>query len=362
MSIDITQDVRYATLSDEGRQELKVYLDWTREHQLADSEYSFIYFAIGRAGLQDARHLLAVWQKACNGMNIDISTRQHTMRFFLNPTDASFALESASGWFDFLPHIYALATSVEPVEAPKPPSFVKLGDLAASSLIESKSPKSKRSSPSDQRTIVFNGWGVGVMHYTINRAQVEQVLRSYDQGAEVGALTYLFSQCPPDRPIRYFMGADEGLMISQLPLKDIDVDYASIDLGFDEQIDNSMTNINGAEFYCLLYSPDMKGEITLPEGRAFVSDKLKLTLSSYQTNENNYGIALEGALISAVSYDDIPMTIHCTPNDYSYYGQLMAYYAGEGVSANVQIFRSNVESGQWEFSRDVLVRFLSNKL
>jgi len=362
MSVDVNQDVRYSVLSEAGKEELKVYLDWLNEHQLADSEYSFVYFAIGRAGLQDGRHLFAVWQKVCEGMTVDISTRQHTMRFFLNPTQASFTFESAAGWFDFLPQVYELSAAVAPADAPSPPPFIKMGDVAAQALILAKPTKFKSAQATDQHKVVLHGWGVGVMHYTINRDQLAQVMTAYAQGSETGALTYLFSQCPTDRPIRYFMGADEGLTINRRKLNTFATQQAAIDLGFEAVIDNSATNILGAEFYCLLYSPDMRGEIVLREGQIYDPDKLQLSVCPYQMTEENYCLALEGELIAAASYDQTPVAIQCTPADYSYYGQLLAYYAKGDLRANLVVFQSNIESGQWELSGDILSDFLSNKL
>ena len=368
--MDITQDVRYAIVSDAGREELKVYLEWINQNQLSDSESSYIYFAIGRGGLKDARHLFAIWQKICESIEIDTITKLHTMRFFLNPTESSFALESAAGWFDFLPQVYELATTVDAPDKPSTPQFVKMSDENVAALdgvsFNVSEPHHSTSSVVTNEDVslpevTIRGWGIGVMHFTISRAQLAQAKKSYDENGAAGTLTYLFSQCPQDRMIQYFMGFDEGLAILDCQLKDIARSYAFKDIDFAENIDNRTKNAGGAEFYCLLYSPDMIGKFNLPKGELFDPQQLKLNIARYSVAENLYAVALEGDLVHSIMYQGQPVALHCTPNDYSYYGQLYAYQTNSSrAPANISVFRSNTEIGQWELSHDTLVKILSS--
>ena len=64
MTINLTQDPRYSALSSEdGKLELEVYLQWILANNLADTQQSFIYFAVSRASLDSARHLFVIWKR-----------------------------------------------------------------------------------------------------------------------------------------------------------------------------------------------------------------------------------------------------------------------------------------------------------
>lgn len=126
MTDSIQTDPRAALLNDEGLAELQIYLDWISEAGLSDSEASFVSFVVGRAGLKDPRHLLAVWEAAYSGQQLSADARLQVMRFFLNPGNSDFRNEEAAGWFDFLPTVYELAPQVPSVTIYKP-VFQKVG-------------------------------------------------------------------------------------------------------------------------------------------------------------------------------------------------------------------------------------------
>lgn len=369
MNIDVTQDVRYPGVSETGRDELRIYLEWISQHHLSDSEISFIHFAIGRAGLASDRHLFAVWQKICEDMEVDTLTTLHTMRFFLNPTEASFALESTAGWFDFLQQVYELVQSVNAPAALSVPVFTKVTDEAVA-LLQSATHKTVKESIAVHHAVASNlqtgsvvtlkGWGIGVMHFSTTREQLAQVLNAYNEGGANGALTYLFSQCPQDRMIEYCMGVDDGLSVNGHLIKEIAQSRSFFIRDFAKELINYRDSTAAAEFYCLLYSPDMTGHFSLPVGSSFDPQLLKLTSAQYSIPAENFAVALEGDLVRDIEYQGQSVELHCTPNDYTYYGKLFAkdssYYQTEPFPC---VFLSNIETGQWELDRARLLLILN---
>jgi len=376
MNIDITQDIRYPGASDAGRDELQTYLDWIAQHQLKDSEASFIYFAIGRAGLASDRHLFAVWQKICAEIEVDTATMLHTMRFFLNPTEASFALESTGAWFDFLPQVYELVASVEAPTELSVPTFTKVTDETAVALREAAFKRtnervkkaqgslagnsSSASAPQTGSVVTLKGWGIGVMHFSTTQEQLVQVLNAYNEDGANGALTYLFSQCPQERMIEYCMGMDDGLSVNGSSIKKIAQSRSFFIRDFAKELSNYHHTAAAGEFYCLLYSPDMTGHFSLPVGTTFDPKLLKLTCAQYSIPEEHFAVALEGDLVSYLEYQGQPVELHCTPNDYTYYGKLYtrdsSYYQTEPFPC---VFLSNIETGQWELDRARLLLILN---
>jgi len=119
-------DPRYALCSEEGRGELEIYLQWIKDASLEDTEYAFVSYVLGRASIADARHLFAIWEHQMSGQ-IDRSTRSQIRRFFMNPSpQVAFNAASSAGWFDFVPGVYQLMSSVQ---APyvMAPVFAKVG-------------------------------------------------------------------------------------------------------------------------------------------------------------------------------------------------------------------------------------------
>lgn len=124
---DLTStDPRAKNLSPDGLTELQVYTEWLADSGLNDCEATFVTFAVGRAGLNDARHLYAVWESAYSGQDLPIQSKLQVMRFFLNPTQSDFKNEDAAGWFEFLPTVYDLASTTRPLTITKP-VFLKVG-------------------------------------------------------------------------------------------------------------------------------------------------------------------------------------------------------------------------------------------
>ncbi len=127
MTINLTQDPRYSALSsDEGKNELEVYLQWISDNNLADTQKSFVDFSVGRASLDGGRHLFVIWKKIMAPMKVDLKTTLENMRFFLNPNEDSFCIRDAAGWFDFLPQVYEVMSEV-PVPVIPRPSFKLIG-------------------------------------------------------------------------------------------------------------------------------------------------------------------------------------------------------------------------------------------
>jgi hypothetical protein len=127
MAVNLIQDPRYAAVSTEdGKNELQIYLDWIVENGLDDSEQNYIEFVKGRAGLADGRHLFKVWEKISEELRVEEKARLQIMRFFLNPSAKSFAKPDAAGWFDFLPQVYDLMEQVPPPIISRP-EFQKVG-------------------------------------------------------------------------------------------------------------------------------------------------------------------------------------------------------------------------------------------
>lgn len=119
-------DPRFAHMSEMGQAELSVYLDWLKVANLQDTEYAFVTYVMGRAQLKDPRHLFAIWLHQM-GQTVDRQVKSQIRRFFMNPSDqVSFSSVQSAGWFDFIPWVYQLATTVQ---APLilPPTFAKVG-------------------------------------------------------------------------------------------------------------------------------------------------------------------------------------------------------------------------------------------
>jgi len=57
----VKEDPRYPSCSEQGKAELEVYLGWIQSANLADTEYAFVTYVMGRAQLKDPRHLFAIW-------------------------------------------------------------------------------------------------------------------------------------------------------------------------------------------------------------------------------------------------------------------------------------------------------------
>lgn len=123
---DVQNDLRYPHMSEVGQGELAVYLDWIKGTNLADTEYAFITYVMGRAQMKDPRHLFAIWLHQM-GQGVDRQVKSQIRRFFMNPSDqVSFASVQSAGWFDFIPWVYQLVGTV-PVPTIMPPTFVKVG-------------------------------------------------------------------------------------------------------------------------------------------------------------------------------------------------------------------------------------------
>ena len=126
------RDPRYALCSEQGRDELGVYLQWIKDASLGDTEYAYVHYVLGRASITDSRHLFAIWEHLM-GKQIERSTRSQVRHFFMNPSsEISFELASSYGWFDFIPSVYQLVKAV-PTPRVNVPIFVKVGfdDLPA---------------------------------------------------------------------------------------------------------------------------------------------------------------------------------------------------------------------------------------
>ena len=122
----VENDIRFSHLTPQGVEELNVYLNWIDKNELHDTESSFVEFAIGRGSFVDGRHFFEVWEFYNSDNNIDLASRMQVLRFFMNPTDASFAISSVAGWFDFLPLAYDLIKKV-PHKIFLQPTFQKKG-------------------------------------------------------------------------------------------------------------------------------------------------------------------------------------------------------------------------------------------
>jgi hypothetical protein len=123
---EFANDPRYALCSEQGRGELEVYLQWIKDANLEDTEYAYVSYVLGRARITDARHLFAIWEHQMGGQ-IDRSTRSQIRRFFMNPSpQVAFNAASSAGWFDFLPGVYQLMSSV-PAPYVTAPVFAKVG-------------------------------------------------------------------------------------------------------------------------------------------------------------------------------------------------------------------------------------------
>lgn len=123
---EVQNDPRYAHMSEMGQGELAVYLDWIKGANLADTEYAFVTYTMGRAQIKDPRHLFAIWLHQM-GANVDRQVKSQIRRFFMNPSDqVSFGSVQSAGWFDFIPWVYQLVGTV-PAPTLMPPTFVKVG-------------------------------------------------------------------------------------------------------------------------------------------------------------------------------------------------------------------------------------------
>ena len=127
MAINLSADPRYASLTtDEGREDLEIYLQWISDNGLADTQRSFVDFAVGRAGLEDGRHLFSIWQKLMENTKVELKTSLQIMQFFIMPNDEPFDLEDVAGWFDFLPQVYQIMNEV-PAMTVSRPSYKMVG-------------------------------------------------------------------------------------------------------------------------------------------------------------------------------------------------------------------------------------------
>lgn len=127
MAINLKADRRYANVAtDEGKEELEVYLQWISDYGIADTQKSFMDFVIGRAGLQDGRHLFSIWKKQMGSTKVDIKTSLQMMRFFINPNNEPFDTEDVAGWFDFLPQVYDVMEET-PAPVINRPSYKMVG-------------------------------------------------------------------------------------------------------------------------------------------------------------------------------------------------------------------------------------------
>lgn len=123
---EFANDPRYALCSVEGRSELGVYLQWIKDADLADTEYAYVSYVLGRSRITDARHLFAIWEHQMGGQ-IDRSTRSQIRRFFMNPSpEVSFNMANTAGWFDFIACVYQLLHTV-PSPYINAPTFAKVG-------------------------------------------------------------------------------------------------------------------------------------------------------------------------------------------------------------------------------------------
>ena len=124
--IDAKNDPRYAHMSEAGQSELTVYLEWINSVGLADTEYAFVTYVMGRAQIKTPRHLFAIWLYH-TGQAVDSQLKSQIRRFFINPSDqVSFSSVQSAGWFDFIAWVYQLVPTVpEPVIMP--PTFAKVG-------------------------------------------------------------------------------------------------------------------------------------------------------------------------------------------------------------------------------------------
>lgn len=126
MSNSLKNDPRYSGLSELGRTELGVYLQWIQDAKLEDTEYSFVAYILGRCSINDFRHLYKIWESQI-GDNADKSTKRMIRRFFANPSPAvSFNQSNASGWFEFISSVHQLKNEVT-IPSITIPVFTKVG-------------------------------------------------------------------------------------------------------------------------------------------------------------------------------------------------------------------------------------------
>jgi len=119
-------DPRFANLSALAKRELLHYLEWLSAHSLPDDEINFIYFAASRAGLKDGRELYEAWLTGFDRPP-DKQSKLSTLRFFLNPTEASFKHDYVAGWFEFIVTICQTnAASKGSKTTRSKPSFAKI--------------------------------------------------------------------------------------------------------------------------------------------------------------------------------------------------------------------------------------------
>jgi hypothetical protein len=126
MTLAIESDPRYSGMTEAGRAELAVYLQWIQDAKLPDTEYSFVAYVIGRASLLDPRHLLKIWDSQV-GKQASVAVKRQIRRFFMNPSQTvSFCQPGSAGWFDFIPSVYMLKDQI-PFTPLGPPQFTKVG-------------------------------------------------------------------------------------------------------------------------------------------------------------------------------------------------------------------------------------------
>jgi hypothetical protein len=126
MILAIESDPRYPGMTEAGRAELAVYLQWIQDVKLPDTEYSFVAYAIGRASLLDPRHLLKIWDSRV-GKQASTDVKRQIRRFFMNPSQTvSFCQPGSAGWFDFMQSVYLLKDQVMFIPLSYP-QFIKVG-------------------------------------------------------------------------------------------------------------------------------------------------------------------------------------------------------------------------------------------
>ena len=126
MTLAIESDPRYSGMTDAGRAELAVYLQWIQDAKLPDTEYSFVAYVIGRASLLDPRHLLKIWDSQV-GKQASVAEKRQIRRFFMNPGQTvSFCPPGSAGWFDFMQSVYLLKDQLIFVPLSYP-QFIKVG-------------------------------------------------------------------------------------------------------------------------------------------------------------------------------------------------------------------------------------------
>lgn len=120
-------DCRFEICSELGKEELTVYLQWIKDNDLLDSEFSFVTFVMGRSEIIDPRQIFAIWEYL-NQDKVNTGLSLQVRRLFMNPSnDISFKDANLAGWFDFIPRVYMFKKDV-PCPKVLVPVFEKIGD------------------------------------------------------------------------------------------------------------------------------------------------------------------------------------------------------------------------------------------